>query len=173
MRMIGPSLRFAVFGYIALLAGCSSAPTEINTASNPHTTPASYRTYAWAPEVANTPGEGPAATLDTSVKSDVEKQLTAKGMTKVPVDQAELLLSYTAISEKDVTYGAPVSYWSGYLAQKPYPTKKGTLTLQFIDPETRVMVWRGTATNTVGDTDANPKQLAESVQKLIATYPTA
>lgn len=151
------------------MTGCSSM--EVNTAKDPQANFANYKTYAWAPE-ALAPGQA-ASVFDATVKSDVDQQLLAKGWTKVPVKDADLLISYTAKTRNNVSYGVAPGYSGWYGGVVPYVTKQGTLTLHFTDPKSRQVVWEGIATDTVGDAGSNQKQVAEAVKKVLEKYPLA
>jgi hypothetical protein len=141
---------------------------EVSANKAPGADLAKYRTFAWAPQP-NRP-EPKASLLDQNVKADVQQQLATKGLLPAGDTPPDLLISYTAKSQTEYEYGGGPGYWNyGYM----YPVKEGQLSLQFIDPKTKKVVWQGTASDVVDDNGGNPAQVAEAVKAMIMKYPVA
>ena len=156
---------------LLILASCSS--TQIKTGHDPQADFTQYKTYTWAPQAQPAPDRPASSILDETVKTAVEQQLATKGLRKVPGPQADLMVTYSATTTDKVTYGAAPGPWYWGTVEQPYVTPEGSLTLQFIDPKNHRTVWQGTATDTVGDSGASQKQVANAVKDLLQKYPTA
>lgn len=162
-------------GLVCILATFSSflacSSLEVKADKDPQANLAKYKTYAWVAEPNVNSGKKTPSMLDETVKAYVDQELQAKGLEKVPESEAQLLVSYSAMTKNRVSYGmSPGYYWGA--GTEPYITPEGSLTLQFVDPRENRTVWQGTATEAVGDTGANQEQLAEAVRGIIKKYPT-
>lgn len=164
------STALAIASFIGI-AACSS--TEIKTSQDPQANLAQYKTYAWAPEAQPSTEKPNSSILDETVKSSVQQQLAAKGFQQVPTSEAQLLISYTANSANEITYGPAPTYWGWQPAEEPYVTRKGALTIQLVDPHTRRTVWQGTATDTIGNAGESQKQITAAVKDMFEKYPAA
>lgn len=155
-----------------VLASCSTM--QVQTGKDPQADLYKFHTYAWAPQVAPNPDKPPASLLDQTVISQVEKDLAQKGYAPALAGaKPDLLISYSAMAQDTVEYGAAMtpSHWGSY--DQLYVVKKGSLTLQFIDPKANRVVWQGSAADVIGDSGATQKQVAEAVDAIMDKYPTA
>jgi Domain of unknown function (DUF4136) len=105
------------------------------------------------------------------VESEIERALIAKGLTKA-TGASDLNVFFTLGSARRVE----TENLSGRLARtrharRQVPYAEGTLVIDFRDPATRSLVWRGVA----NEEEPNPTKLAdkldEMVKKSIARYP--
>jgi Domain of unknown function (DUF4136) len=127
--------------------------------------------------------------LDKEIKAAIEKDLAAKGLTKVDADPADLYVAYQAAvgQEKQFTsYGTDWGYGPGWYRGGWYgPTSTtttgqtstiyiGQLALDMYDPANHDLVWRGVASKTI-DPNAKPekqqKNITKAVNKLLKKYP--
>jgi hypothetical protein len=154
---------------ILSISGCSSL--DVKADKDPKANLAKYKTYAWAEEPKTTPNKKVTSILDETVKADVDQQLASKGLQKVPASQADLIVSYSAMTKNRISYGmSPGYYWGA--GTEPYITPEGSLTVQMVDPKERRTVWQGTATEAVGSSGADQEQIAKAVEGIIQKYPT-
>src|SRR5262249_61707396 len=73
---------------------------------------------------------------------------------------------------QDWGYSAPSWWWGAGPDVTVYQYSEGTLFVDFIDPRTNKVIWRGTAKGVVKDPE-NPDlgKLADAVNKLMQNYP--
>ncbi len=147
---------------------------------------AKYKTYAWV----QIQGEKyPDDITDTQIKTAIDSQLGAKGLTKGSADSADLLVGYHAAVDKEQqlnTYsmGGPAWGWGpgyygyGYGGGSTTSTTStihvGTLSVDMYDRGAKQLVWRGMASKTL-DPKAKPekrtKNLTKAVTKMLKNYP--
>jgi len=142
----------------------------------PGTDFAKYKTYKW---VTIKGAEQPNQLVDQQIKQAIDAQLAAKGMTKTDSDNADLDVAYQpSISQQQQwsTYGTGGGWrMGGGMATTTSTTLQvGTLGLDFYDPASKQLVWRGSVTKTL-DPSAKPdkreKNLNKAVAKLLKNFP--
>jgi hypothetical protein len=165
-----------------LAAGCSG--WNVRTDYSQNVDLARYRTYAW---VAPSPGSAAAAVMHSlsgqRARAAVERTLAEKGI--MPAASGQRPDFYVALRGRQrerlaSTWGyADYPYWGGgydwagggYISPEVYSYTEGTLVIDFIDAQTRNVIWRGTATRVLDNPD-NPKVDVDSaVRKMLAEYP--
>lgn len=171
--------------FAALAAGCSSISIKNDFDREADFT--AYRTFAWLQEPVTAIGDADAARqkntlLDKRIRTAVETELQAKGMT-VNTENPDLLVVYhTGVDNKiDVTdwgYSYPTRYggWYGGSNVDVYEYKEGTLIVDLIDSKSQQLVWRGDATKTLEDNPSPERMeqnLREVVGRMFANYPPA
>lgn len=150
-----------------------------------------YRTYAWQKDepmaiVRADPDEQGVSSqeADQLIRSQVEQHLSKKGYRRVNREQADLLLSYFLVAQYDLgveEYDPGASGWDriDYGHWRPFYepgqdrrlTRKGTLTLDFIDTKDNKLAWRGSATDTVKSPKDTPARIKKAINKLMKSYP--
>jgi hypothetical protein len=129
-------------------------------------------------------------TIIKFVRDSVDKRLAEMGYKRVTVNDAEYLIAWFGNVEEEVKDVDVVSYYArdGYryaLGARPENSKagkvqniftRGTLILDVLDPATREVVWRGSATNTIlegdkGDLPRIKRYIDTSVAKILETLP--
>jgi hypothetical protein len=113
--------------------------------------------------------------MDQTIKSNLQNQLAAKGLSPAAPDTTpDLLISYTTKAKEGVEYGvAPYGGWGWDDETAAYPVREGSIKLQFIDAKTNKGVWQGTASDVIGNSGETQSQVAEAIKDLIKKYPTA
>jgi hypothetical protein len=158
---------------VPALFACSSM--EIQTSSDPQANLSKYKTFAWAPQPSRDQTRRHASILDQTVKDSVERDLTKKGLSRAQGSPPDLLISYFGVSRDEMTYGfAPVYGYGGYYSggyNSTYITREGSLTLQFMDPETKRVVWQGTVADTISEAGPSQEQVSEAVNDLLERFP--
>jgi hypothetical protein len=138
------------------------------------------KTYDWLP----VPDKADIESLDiTRIKTAVNAELQAKGLIMTS-DNPDLLIA-EHLGKKDkvkvrdwgydyVPYGG---YWGGYRGSggvSVYEYEEGSLILDFVDAESKKMIWRGVAKAEVDDQatpDKKEKLIKEAVQKILENFP--
>ena len=170
--------RMAKFGMalaLALLACSVTLAQDVTTNSMPGTDFTKYHTYKW---VTIQGASYPNQIVDAQIKSSIDSQLTAKGLTKTDTDKADLYVGYQASADREKqwnAYGTGGLRWGGGMANATSSTISiGTLVLDMYDPATKQLVWTGRVTKTL-DPNANQekkqKNLDKAMQKLLKNYP--
>src|SRR6201987_5382903 len=170
--------RVAKFGIgllLALLACGAALAQDVTFNSMPGTDFTKYHTYKW---VAIQGATYPNQIVDTQIKSSIDSQLAAKGLTKTQAAQADLYIGYQASVDQEKqwnAYGTGGLRWGGGMANATSSKiSVGTLVLDMYDPGSKQLVWTGRATKTL-DPKANQekreKNLDKAMQKLLKNYP--
>jgi hypothetical protein len=158
----------------SLFCGCVS----VETSKAPNVNLAQYRTFAWFEPASPSPRQqsferSPAGAV---VREQIARNLAAKGVSET-AQNPDFLVAYHGKLEQrmDVTdWGYPGWWWGGWggpnVAVSEYT--QGTLIIDFIDPRTKQVFWRGTASAVVNQPEnPNPKKLAGAVDKVMKKYP--
>ena len=162
-------------GLVLLVCGFMAAQ-DIKTNYMPGTNFSKYKTYKWV----NIEGsEQPDQMLDQQIKQAVDAQLASKGMTKTDDEKADMYVgSQVSISQERQwnAYGTGGGWrFGGGMATATSSTIEiGTLGLDFYDPATKQMLWRGQATKTLNpskDAQKNQDRLNKAVAKLLKDFP--
>ena len=136
-----------------------------------------FKTFAWRQ---GTPAANPAT--ERIIHEAIQKQLLAKGLTRVDSD-ADLLVSTHArqASEmrEDVDILGVQQRWpddsesGGVSGDSLREIDVGTLVVDMFDGNTRLNIWRGTATRTLAESPKTAqKQIDKSVRKMFESFPT-
>jgi uncharacterized protein DUF4136 len=165
---------FVSFAIVALLA-CSSFAQKVKTDYDRAANFGQYKTYSW--EAVKTRNQ---LNIDR-IKNAVDADLTAKGFTQVPSGGS---LSLVAIETTENQQTLDTFYngfgggwrWRGGLggSSTTYVDnyKVGTLVLDVFDSQSKKLVWRGAASDTLSDkADKNIKNLNKGVQKMLKDFP--
>lgn len=164
----------AVLALTLLTCGVALAQ-DVKSNSMPGVNFSKYHTYKWVTvEGAKYPNQ----IVDAQIKQAIDSQLTAKGLTKVESDPADLDIAYQVAVEQQTqwnAYGTGGYRWGGGMASATQSTiNTGTLVLDFYDPSTKQLVWTGTATKTLNPSsnqEKNQKNLNNAMAKLLKAYP--
>jgi hypothetical protein len=135
-----------------------------------------FHTYMW--EKSPHPAKG---FWDQRIMDGVDKQLQAKGLTKVDANpDIWVVYSNSIHDQKQVVgtgYGMGPSWGWGYwgpssVSYNTYVTKLGTLVVELADVKGKDLLWRGSVTNTISDnSNKNINNLDKSINKLFQNYP--
>ena len=137
---------------LLVLVGCTCVKYSYNTG----TTFAGLKTYTWAGSSAGYGDRDPL--LESNVQLLADQLLGQKGFNKTR-EKPDLLISI--YYESDTGY----SSWSDYKVQ--------SLALNMFNPETKELIWRGTATSRIGsiNTDAGFGDLKGVVKEILSRFP--
>jgi Domain of unknown function (DUF4136) len=134
-----------------------------------------YKTYQW---VDTNPIQVGDQLLDKNIKRAVDEQLAGKGLRHVESD-GDLLISYQAAISKEKQFdGLPSGppWWGnwGNIRVTTSTIDVGKLVVGFFDPATKQLVWRGSASKTLGISGGpgkNYRNLEKAMVKLFKNYP--
>lgn len=116
---------------------------------------------------------------DERVKDAVAAQLAAKGLTEVPSGGDVVVAARDAIHDQQQLNTFYDDFggrrWSGGMGMATTTVdtyKVGTLIVELFDGQTKNLVWRGSASNTLSSKpDKNIKSLDKNVQKMFEHFP--
>ena len=138
---------------------------------------AAFHTYGWQPSPDPAEGAWNQAVLDA-----IDKQLAAKGLTKVDANPNLWVVYSRSISKQTSALSggyvfSPLGPEQGGQASPGIPPipetwQEGTLVVELNNPKTMHVVWRGSVSNTISDNDnKNLKNLDRAIAKLFQKYP--
>jgi hypothetical protein len=154
--------------------GCAGVTTTASMA--PATPVERYRTYGWF----KAPSGAPESLAEQEMRAALERSLAQKGLTPATNGPPDFLISYHSKQQQRVQvtpgYGYGWGYgwgyrWGGFPDVTTYT--EGTLVVDFIDPSTNQVFWRGTAQRVVEHPEnPNPQHIDKAVAKLVNQYPS-
>jgi hypothetical protein len=166
------------FMAVAVAAGFASGCVTVKATTAPQANLSHYRTFSWfqpqTPPKAGTISfeQTPAGQI---IRDQISRDLAGKGITET-TDNPDFLVAYhSKLQQKlDVSdWGYPGFWWGGPGGVSVNEYTQGTLFIDFIDPKTNQVFWRGTASAVVDHPDTpNEKKLASAVGKVMKKYPS-
>lgn len=177
----------------ALSTSLGCATFNVQTEYDPKANFAKYKVYDF---VSSVPGQEQAPAIRNPVvrnwvTSAIQRELAGKGCTRASAGvRPSFLVAYHAWGQQKVdvtTYGYSYMpgpyYYGGYGAYGyGYPAGggvevhqyvEGTFVLDFVDTETKLLVWRGTAAGSLAGTQATVNDVDDIVRAVVATWPPA
>jgi Domain of unknown function (DUF4136) len=106
------------------------------------------------------------------IETDIQNDLTAKGLTMVTSGASDLNIRYTFGAARKTEVEAYPAGWYGLgtrYVRVPYA--EGTLVIDLRDPTTRALVWRAIANEEKSDATKIQGKLNDMVKKSIDKYP--
>ncbi len=172
---------------MAAAAGCS--PITVNYDFDKDANLAVLKTFDWLPqpEAASKSVKEELernSLLEKRVREAVAREMAAKGIEEVSKNPDFLVTYHTGVEDKvDVkdwgyTYAGIHRYRGGWGSRdvSVYKYREGTLILDFVDPKTHTLIWRGIAQAVLSRTE-NPekrdKLVYEAVKKILEGFPPA
>ncbi len=165
--------------YIGFLIGCSTI-YDISYDYDRTADFAILKTYYWLP----VPEKSNMNSLDLiRIKKAVSAELNDKGF-KIASNNADLLIaSHFGTKEKvnvrpwGYGYGPYGRYWGGHWGHggvSVYQYEEGTLIIDFVESNSKNLLWRGAAKSVVDDArtpEKRDKVINEAVQKILENFP--
>jgi hypothetical protein len=158
---------------VTLLLTAVTAWAGVNTDYDHNVSFAQYKTYSWG-KIQTENG-----LWNERVKSAVDSQLAAKGLTEVPSGGDVVVAARDAIhNEQELNtfydgFGGRRRFGGVGLATTTVDNYKvGTLIVELFDGTSKNLIWQGSASNTLSNnTDKNIKSLDKNVQKMFERFP--
>ena len=144
-----------------------------------------YKTWAWYPQQGQDTEGGPArgyeSFLDQRIRAAVEREMVAKGLTKVEgKDNPDVFVAYSAKVENKqrVNNMNPYGPWGGwgygYYGRGMAPVteyKAGTVIIDVVDAKRKELAWRGTGVAQLDQNSINEAETFRIVNSILGTYP--
>ena len=174
---------------LGLLAAGGCTGPKVITDFDPSAEFSAFRTFAFTGLTARGDEVG---VLDNSllrkrIEAMVDRQLTAKGLRQVGVEDPSDLLVYFFVDVKDkqrvestgmaggpygVMYGRGPGYYGG--GEITYEYEEGTLIVDLTESSKKELVWRATIRGVLGDSvEKNSEMVNKGVAKAFEDYPPA
>jgi hypothetical protein len=135
-----------------------------------------FHTYMW--EKSPHPAKG---FWDQRITDAVDKQLQAKGWTKVDSNAQTTVVYSNSIKDQKQVIGSGYGFGPGWgwgywgpnqVTYNTYVTKEGTLVVEIADVQDKQLLWRGSATDTISDnSNKNINNLDKAITKLFKNFP--
>jgi hypothetical protein len=163
-----------VVALLALAAGCSGVTVHSSTA--PSAQLERYRTWAWYPQAQSAQ---PVSIAEQHIANSLSNNLQARGLMPATNGQPDFYVSFHVITQERVSttggpmFWGPAPYWGYYGPPADiYTYTQGTIVVDFIDPSTNHVFWRGTASSAISQPETpSEAQIDKSVGRLMNQYP--
>jgi hypothetical protein len=162
---------------LSIAAGC--ATMSVNSYVERGTDLRQYQTYNWGPPDTWPTGDPRLDNnrfFDERVRAQVEKEMARRGFEKTS-EQPDLLVHYHANASQEIDIRELDSSGS-YCADhdcRPFIYDKGTLFVDFVEPRTDTLIWRGWAEGSVDGVVDNQEwmesRIDEAVTKILTRLP--
>jgi len=136
-----------------------------------------FKTFAWRQ---GTPAPNPAT--ETMIRDAIQKELLAKGLARVDSDADLFVLTHARQASEmreDVDILGVQQRWpdesesDGVSGDTLREIEVGTLVVDLLDGNSRLNIWRGTATRTLSDSPKTArKQIDKAIRKMFESFPT-
>jgi len=161
---------------IATLWGCGTS-ISTNYDYDVNANFETYRTYDWIPLPETPPGSARTAVqrndlLDKRIRNAVDNSLKEKGLSLDKTAPDFLVVYHVGVQDKvqvtDWGYRYSDYYW-GYGGREidVYNYQEGTLILDFVDAQTKQLIWRGAGSTAVDDSGRSPEKSDQIINKVV------
>ena len=154
-----------------VLTGCSTNATKYDYETKADFT--NLKTFDWFvfPELMQVN-----ELVVSHVKDAVNQELSAKGMRKVSENPSFLIALHISKQLKRDDWSLSDARYGSYRTRLPHVYEEGTMILDFVDPETMELLWRGSATAVIKSAftpEEQKKKITEVVSKILDKLPPA
>jgi hypothetical protein len=163
--------RASILAALLFVAGC----TAVRASRAPDVAIGQYKTFAFAP---HDPRVDRSPTSQV-IQNQIARNLAASGVVPAQGAAPDFLVAYNQRLEQvwspDYVFSGGWLAWDWYGWPYPgYTYTQRTISIDFIDPRTNRVFWRGTAVDVVQHPE-NPstKKVAKSVDKVMGAYRTS
>jgi Domain of unknown function (DUF4136) len=169
----GSVTRFLVLVGLALLASAAVSAQDVKYNFMPGTDFSKYHTYKWVDLPENV---HPNEIVSQEIKQAVGNTLASKGLTQATGNTADVYVGYQCSidQERQLNAWGMRGIGGGMGSLTTSTISNGTLAVDFYDPTSKNLIWRGTATKTLnpsGNQQKDMEKLNKSVAKLLKNFP--
>jgi len=167
---------FRLAGLAALLIlGSGVRAQDVHYNFMPGTNFSKYHTYKWIEIPSNV---HPNQIVDQEIRQAVNNLLASKGFTQANADKADLYVGYQCSVDQERQWNAwgmgGGLRWGGMGTATSSTITNGMLAVDFYDPTSQQLIWRGTAAETLNfgnNQQKNMEKLNKGVAKLLKHFP--
>ncbi len=140
----------------------------------PGTNFSKYHTYMWVDIPSNV---HPNQIISQEIKQAVNNVLTSKGLTLATGNTADVYIGYQCSVDQERQWrcmGHRGRLMGGMGSATSSTISNGTLAIDFYDPASKELIWRGSAEQTLnpsGNQEKDMQKLNKAVAKLLKNYP--
>ena len=147
---------------LVILTGCSTNESKYDYESKADFT--NLNTFDWfaVPQEAHLN-----EMVVKDVKDAVNRELAAKGMKKVSENPSFLIALHISKQLKRNDWNLSDIRYGSYRTRLPQVYEEGTMILDFVDPETKELLWRGSATAMVKSV-LTPEEQKNRINKVVS-----
>jgi hypothetical protein len=167
--------RITVVAVLLAFAGGAASAQEVRYNFMPGTDFTKYHTYKWVDIPANV---HPNQIVAQEIRDAVNNVLASKGFTRATGDKADLYVGYQCSIDQEREWNAwgmgGGLRWGGMGTATSSTITNGMLGVDFYDPTSQQLIWRGTAAQTLnpsGNQEKDMKRLNKAVAKLLKHFP--
>ena len=158
---------------VALLAGTALSAQDVKYNFMPGTDFSKYHTYKWVDLPENV---HPNQIISQEIKQAINNTLAGKGLTQATGDTADVYVGYqcSVDQERQLNAWGMRGIGGGMGSLTTSTISNGTLAVDFYDPTSKQLIWRGTATkalNPSGNQQKDMNNLNKAVTKLLKNFP--
>ena len=174
-KMKAAVVRVALLAGFFLIIGASTPAQDVTYNFMPGTNFSKYYTYKRVTIPSNI---HPNQIVDQEIKQAIDGQLAAKGFVKTDADKADLYVGYQCSVDQERQWNAwgmgGGLRWGGMGSAQSSTISNGTLAVDFYDPTSQQLIWRGQATKTLNPSNNQQKdmeRLNKAMAKLLKHFP--
>ena len=166
-----------ILATLALLAACS--PLSVNYDYDNTADFTKFKSYEWMAKPANLPSNPATAPqnsdlLDRRIRAAIEAELDSRGLSSDPAAPDLLVVYHLGVQDKvqvtDYGYTYSPYYWGGGGRQiDVYQYQEGSLIIDLVDAGTKNLVWRGSGSKVIENTQMTPEQMQARVSEIVGT----
>jgi hypothetical protein len=155
--------------------GVAFAANDVSTDYDHKADFSRYKTYSWIGVRAGT------SLWADRIQGDVDSQLAAKGWTRVASGGDATVAAFGKLTQQDTMQsfysGFPGWGWTGWggtgtVTTTVVPENIGTLVVDMFDGQSKRLIWRGMATDTLSSKpEKNDKKLEKAVNEMFDHFP--
>jgi hypothetical protein len=160
--------------FVALATSLSasiSRAQNVNTDADPSAPFSTYKTYAWTTGTPSFESLG-----EQRIRAAVDAQMSAKGFRLATDSTPDVYIATHVLTHREPQVIAngfgPWGFGGGFGSIDVNTLIQGTLVVDMYDANTKKMVWRGVATDTVSDKPSkNTANINKALAKMFRRYP--
>ena len=157
-----------------LLVGSGLRAQDVHYNFMPGTDFSKYHTFKWVDIPSNV---HPNQIVAQEIKQAVNNVLASKGLTLATGDTADVYVGYQCSVDQERqwnAWGSGGRLMGGMGSATSSTISNGTLAIDFYDPASKELIWRGSAAQTLnpsGNQEKDMQRLNKAVAKLLKNYP--
>ena len=110
--------------------------------------------------------------LEKRIKNAANTELTAKGYQRQTTADPDLMVVYyVGVKGKLDVRAYGYGYWGGFYGPDVRQYNEGTLILDFVDPESNELVWRGWYAGAIKGRAIREKEIHRAVRHILEKFP--
>jgi hypothetical protein len=166
--------RLLVLLGFALMVGSGLMAQQVHYNFMPGTDFSKYHTFMWVDIPSNV---HPNQIVSQEIKDAVNNVLATKGLTLATGNTADLYVGYQCSVDQERqwnAWGTGGRLMGGMGSATSSTISNGTLAVDFYDPTSKQLIWRGSAAQTLnpsGNQQKDMERLNKAVAKLLKNYP--